>query len=321
MKKKILFRADADTKIGYGHFVRTLALAEILKDNFECIFYTQAPTEYQIREVTSVCKLIALPSDDTKFELFLSDLTGNEIVFLDNYFFTAEYEKRIKGKGCKLVCLAPYNTHHYSDILINYVEEDFSKYSVESYTKIFSGFEWVILREPFRKQKKESKLPLKIVTICFGGTDQYQLTEKTLKYLRDNESEYEIHLIASSSIGSDRIHKLKSEGLVVHLDVSAQEVASLLEESTFAILSSSMICYEALSRGTKVLSGYYAENQLNLYNSLLKKNAIVPLGNLLDKNYVNLLAEALKCNNLRITSFIDYSNQKEKYVSIFQLLC
>lgn len=321
MKKKILFRADADAKIGYGHFVRTLALAEMLKDDFECVFYTQEPTEYQIREVISVCKLISLPSDDTKFDLFLSDLTGNEIVFLDNYFFTAEYEKQIKGKGCKLVCLAPYNVHHYSDILINYVEEDFSKYSVESYTKILSGFEWVILRSAFRKPQIELNLPFKIITICFGGTDQYLLTEKTLKYLRDNEFKSEIHLIVSSAIGTNRIHKLRSEGAVIHLDVSAQEIASLLEESRFAILSSSMVCYEALSRGTKVLSGYYVDNQLGLYNTLLKKNAIVPLGNLLDNNYISLLSEALKCKKWGTTPFVDYSNQKEKYVSIFQLLC
>lgn len=50
--------------------------------------------------------------------------------------------------------------HHYSDVLINYVEEDFSKYSVEPYTKILCGFEWVILRAPFRKYKSEKKYHL-----------------------------------------------------------------------------------------------------------------------------------------------------------------
>ena len=54
MKKRILFRADANVQIGYGHFVRTLALADMLKDDFECVFYTQEPTEYQRQAVGEV---------------------------------------------------------------------------------------------------------------------------------------------------------------------------------------------------------------------------------------------------------------------------
>lgn len=41
------FRADADDTIGYGHWVRSLALADMLKEDFECIFCTQSPTDYQ----------------------------------------------------------------------------------------------------------------------------------------------------------------------------------------------------------------------------------------------------------------------------------
>ena len=34
--QKIYFRADAGAEIGYGHFIRTLALADMLKDDFSC---------------------------------------------------------------------------------------------------------------------------------------------------------------------------------------------------------------------------------------------------------------------------------------------
>ena len=50
MNRKIYFRADAGVDIGYGHFTRTLALADMLKDDFECTFYTVCPTPYQIDE-------------------------------------------------------------------------------------------------------------------------------------------------------------------------------------------------------------------------------------------------------------------------------
>ena len=39
--KKIYFRADAGADIGYGHFIRSLSLASILKDKFECALFTK----------------------------------------------------------------------------------------------------------------------------------------------------------------------------------------------------------------------------------------------------------------------------------------
>lgn len=52
--KKNYFRADAGAAIGYGHFVRTLALADMLKADFACTFFTCHPTAYQIGEMEQV---------------------------------------------------------------------------------------------------------------------------------------------------------------------------------------------------------------------------------------------------------------------------
>ena len=49
-KRKIYFRADAGPEIGYGHYIRSLALADMLKDDFDCTMFTQTPTEYQYNE-------------------------------------------------------------------------------------------------------------------------------------------------------------------------------------------------------------------------------------------------------------------------------
>ena len=56
--QKIYFRADASATIGYGHFIRTLALADMLKDDFDCTFFTCHPTSYQVSEMEKVCPFI-----------------------------------------------------------------------------------------------------------------------------------------------------------------------------------------------------------------------------------------------------------------------
>ena len=86
MMQKICFRADAGVNIGYGHFIRSLALADMLKEEFDCVFYTAEPTPYQIGELQKVCSYASLP-EATKFEAFLACLNGTEIVVLDNYFY------------------------------------------------------------------------------------------------------------------------------------------------------------------------------------------------------------------------------------------
>ena len=97
-QKKIIFRADGGSTIGMGHFIRTLALAEMLREDFYCIYATQSPSVYQINEIEKVCQeWINLPSDENHFPIFLNLLKGDEIVVLDNYYYTTDYQHRIKS--------------------------------------------------------------------------------------------------------------------------------------------------------------------------------------------------------------------------------
>ena len=94
MKKKICFRADAGVQTGYGHFIRTLALADMLKDDFDCVFYTVDPSPYQLQELQKVCPCVTLKAE-TRLEDFLDCLEGTETVVLDNYFYTSDYQQAI----------------------------------------------------------------------------------------------------------------------------------------------------------------------------------------------------------------------------------
>jgi len=151
-KRKVILRADGNQKIGMGHFVRTLALGEMLKNDFYCVYATQKPTDYQKREVNDVCKeIIELPDNLSHFIQFLDYLEGNEIVVLDNYYFDTDYQQEIKNKGCKLVCIDDMHDKHYlADVVINHAEglneNDFSR---EGYTKLFRGLNYALLRSPF----------------------------------------------------------------------------------------------------------------------------------------------------------------------------
>ena len=197
MKKRICFRADANAQVGFGHFIRTLALADMLKEDFDCVFYTADPTPYQIGELQKVCPYVPL-SDSTKLEDFLASLTGSEIVVLDNYFYTEEYQKQIKDKGCKLVCIDDmHDRHYYSDVVINHAygakKED---YSIEPYTQLCLGLNYALLRKPFLE--KLTKKNRDSLLVCYGGLDIHNLTCKTLRFLETEIRQYHVNRISTS---------------------------------------------------------------------------------------------------------------------------
>lgn len=316
--KKICFRADASENIGYGHFIRTLALADMLKDHFDCVYFTTSPTNFQINEINKVCNLFIL-NEDNGDQVFLDYLCGDEIVFLDNYFFTSEYERRIKEIGCKLVVLSTPDKHHYADVILNFVETDHSKYSVETYSKIISGIEWSLLRKPFLNLQKSYRKRDNRIVVSFGGTDQFCLTEKFIQLLGG----YDIAVVCTSKVSVERRDRFKKLGCRVFVDVDAYTIADLFQMSAYALLSSSSICLEALACGCKVMSGYYVDNQIYFYNILLKSNCIVGLGNLLDVN-VNKLTMCLETkgwatNECKVLK--DIVNQSQRYIELFQGLC
>ena len=181
MAKKIYFRADADSQIGYGHFIRSLALADMLKDDFDCVFFTKSPTIYQQEEVAKVCKLVELPDSDDRFDLFIDMLCGDEIVVLDNYFYTIDYQCKIKAKGCKLVCIDDFQDKAiYCDLLINTSVAELTDLPLVNATNKLLGLKWSLLRKEFRQNNCLLSGTIKRAMICFGGADTLNLTQRAI---------------------------------------------------------------------------------------------------------------------------------------------
>lgn len=315
--RKVYFRADASSQIGYGHFIRSLALADMLKDDYECVFFTQQPTEFQINELKNICPVISLPANDSKYELFLDYLEGNEIVVLDNYFFTSEYERLLKRKGCKIVSLGSNNRHYYADAVVNFTNLKPSDFSTEPYTQLCLGLHWAILRPPFREPIVYGKREKGSAVVSFGGTDQFCLTEKVLDQIGSNN----VSVLCTSKVPIERLCGFKRKGAKVFVDVAADTVANLFETAEWAILSSSTICLEALSRGAKVIAGHYIENQINFYNVLLNQKAIIGVGDLMKDCSYRFIRKILQNDSQAECLNIDFSKQKENYLHLFKSLC
>ncbi len=316
--KKIYFRADASHEIGYGHFIRSLALADILKEDYYCKFFTQTPSQYQICEMEKVCEYITLPSDDSKFDVFFDYLDGSEIVVLDNYFYTSEYEKKIKDIGCKVVTLGSNTRHYYADVIINFTNLSHSDFSAETYTRYCLGLDWTILRSPFFKSHNQSRSKL---IICLGGTDQLGYLEIFSNAISQFYPSENIELIATDSIGYDRIRALQSK-YSLSLNLNAEQMAQAFSRAKIAIVSASSVAIEALSQGAAVITGYYVDNQINIYNALCSANYVLGVGNFSQPNTITKVIDLINdAESIAKCKTFSVANTILNYKKLFNSLC
>jgi UDP-2,4-diacetamido-2,4,6-trideoxy-beta-L-altropyranose hydrolase/UDP-4-amino-4,6-dideoxy-N-acetyl-beta-L-altrosamine N-acetyltransferase len=333
MERIIIFRADGGPTIGMGHFIRSLALAEMLNENFHCVFTTMSPTKYQIDEIEKVCpERIDLPNDETHFDIFLNLLKGNEIVVLDNYYFTTGYQKAIKEKGCNLVYIDDlHDKTFYADLIINHTPgmkaED---YSAQPYTQFVLGPEYALTRQAFSKARHNERKIAKIKTlfICFGGSDPNNLTESTMDVLLEYFPGQRIIVVIGDrySYKSQLASKTNSLPKVdLYQNIGAEKMVELMSESDLAVIPASGTLLEAMKIGLSVITGYFVLNQEMAAKYFCESNLALTCGNMLidyQKNLKKVLSTLsiidLKQMVLKQKTF--FSNNKETYIKLMQQL-
>lgn len=312
--KKICFRADASAQIGYGHFIRTLALADMLKDDFDCVFYTAEPSSYQIREMQKVCSYVPL-IEKTKFEDFIAMLDGSEIVVLDNYFYTTDYQKEVRAKGCKLVCIDDMHDRHYvADLVINHALTEKELFDVELYTKLCLGFNYALLRAPFLKPLPDTRRKNQMV-INFGGADPFKMTDHVVSLLLQMKLSYDIVVILGETVYLSEDNR---KHVTIRKNQTAEQMAELFETSAFGMLSASTVCIEALSRKLPMIIGYHVDNQEEIYRVLMESKSATGIGNW-NEITEGLLTDALTNIQDNNESF-DFIGIRQRYIDVFNSL-
>jgi spore coat polysaccharide biosynthesis predicted glycosyltransferase SpsG len=322
MRNTVLFRADASPMLGYGHFIRSLALADMLKDHFDCTFVTQEPTETQRKQVAPICNLVEMPSDTSKFDKFIGMLHGDETVVLDNYYFTTDYQKQVKAKGCKLVCIDDMHDKHYvADVVINHSLAQKSLFSVEKYTKLCLGAEWALLRRPFLSQPKHKRIVDKrALTVCtvFGGADYFDLTDKAVRILKTLPDVFQIKAV----VGFDKQKPDDdSEKVGYYHNLSAEGMVHLFQDSDIALLPTSTVCLEAFACGLPVIGGFFVDNQKEICVQYVKDSVIIGIGdlrkNLTEKYLSKAFDSSVRGKHTEFDQSV-FAGISEKYVKLFR---
>lgn len=303
IKPKVIIRADGNSEIGMGHITRSLALAEMIQEHFDCFLATRFANESIKKVALNVCQeVIELDQVDHE-QQFLKYLHGNEIVVLDNYFYDYRFQQSICNNGNPVVIIDDlHDKNFHADAIINHAPlVDKHVYSALPETKFYLGLDYALLRKPFLQLSNSTRgiQEIKSVFLCFGGSDINDFTGRIFDALINISQIENINVVIGGAYTHQSILKKKIEvskhpNTTIFHGLGAEEMIRVMSSSDMGIVPASSILFEVLKVGMPVLSGYYTENQLDIYNGFVDLDVINGVGDLRnDLDFLNLIREYL----------------------------
>ncbi len=274
----ILFRVDSSSKIGLGHVMRCLVLAEqYKKDNI--VFATQNLEGNATQKIIDEgYKLIVLDDGSVNQLIQKIDELNVDMVIFDHYGINYNFERAIKeGSGVKILSFDDIYEKHYCDILLNHnIYADAGKYKslVPDFCEVRCGEKYTLVRDEFKKIKIKKKLADKdktVIFICLGGSDAKNIGLLVLEILSDFDDIISNLAITSSNKNIDQLLDFSKQHKDINICINCN-VAELMSNSDIAIITPSVIVHEAMTVKLPFIAIMTADNQKIMYQYLRENN-------------------------------------------------
>ncbi|KAF3982733.1 MAG: UDP-2,4-diacetamido-2,4,6-trideoxy-beta-L-altropyranose hydrolase [Methylococcales symbiont of Hymedesmia sp. n. MRB-2018] len=293
----ILFRVDSSSTIGLGHLMRCLVLAEQYEvDN---IIFAAQNLDGNVNQkiIDKGYKLLTLKTNCIdELTHNIKQLAINMLVF-DHYGIDHKFEKAIKEKtAVKILSFDDVYDKHYCDILLNhniYAKTEQYKNLVPDFCEIRCGAKYTLIRDEFRNiqpKKRQINKQNPIVFVAMGGADTANISLKVLKVLTEF-SHITVNLATTNAnLNIDSLLAFAKQHKKVNIHINHSNIAALMDNSDFAIITPSVIVYEVMYLKLQFVAIKTADNQryiseyLQDYNyMILSKNKIIKLSEYIDK--------------------------------------
>jgi len=318
MKKKIfkiLFHCDASIDIGMGHVVRCLALANELKNKYDCSI------KFAMRKSTLGIKKVK-----QSYPVLIPNVTDNLFDYekwLDNCIKTTESDILILDvrDGLSRVSLRNIkNTNSIKIVTIDDPEEkrletDFAFYppvpQVEELDwtgykgKLFVGWDYVILREEFLKTYPMPKNTITDIFISMGGTDPMNMTQFTINALDLVKEQFSVTIVLGLGyiFQGDLLDSLSRVHYSYRILKNPENITEIMSGSDCAIISFGMTAYELVSLGVPSIYLCITEDHVISASLLSDLNCGINLGLYcqIDKvKLINSISKIIKDNEYRL---------------------
>lgn len=276
MKDTIIIRTDASSEIGIGHVMRTLALAQNLREYFN-IHYISTKLTVELKKVLKAEKInlqIIYSKEGTKEDLYQTVEISNNLnarwIIVDGYHFNEQYIDFLKKSGFKILLFDDFAKMNFysADIILNkgvYARKEmYSNRDKES--KLLLGPKYNILRKEFLKYNRKDILFKDIpenMLITMGGADPSNVTLRILEILEEIKHKFKVKVLLGPANKHKKVMKerMSLSQLNIKLIENTNEISSIMNWADFAITSGGTTLFEMAYMGLPSIVIQTVDNQ------------------------------------------------------------
>ncbi|HPO90728.1 MAG TPA: UDP-2,4-diacetamido-2,4,6-trideoxy-beta-L-altropyranose hydrolase [Victivallales bacterium] len=294
--ENIFIRVDANNKIGMGHLMECLALADSLseKGSYRTVFIlksTSSGTEI-LHQKGYETRIISVKSEDDEVKKIKKIVDGYEpkILICDLLNKSNRYYESLKQSVEKLVLIFDHpETRLYSaDIVVNFniaQDKNFYKNADTGKTIYLIGPEYMpISRNLAQKVKKQIKLDCQNILVTQGGSDPFNITIKIIKALELLRLKQKIFVVIGPAVSKElreRIKKLQPSLIndyQFEWSISQERMWDIIKESDLAITAAGNTLYELAIFGIPSVVVCHHENHNIVAEKFAERGAVINLG-------------------------------------------
>lgn len=275
--------------------MRMLALAQAWKESGRAVAAgsVQLPPALGARlaaEGVPVHHVDAEPgsSEDAAATLELAQQTGARWIALDGYRFDETYQARVKGAGCRVLCLDDHghSRRYHADLVLNQnLHASEAMYPArEPGTGLLLGPRYALLRREFREWRgpaREFPLVARRVLVTTGGGDPTALTAQILRVLND-VAIGDLEVVATVGPLSQQPSALEAvrdeAGNRIRLECDPAAMPALMGWADLCFSAAGSTSWELAFMGVPSLLIITADNQEPVARILHERGAAVSLG-------------------------------------------
>ncbi|MBC8392236.1 MAG: UDP-2,4-diacetamido-2,4,6-trideoxy-beta-L-altropyranose hydrolase [Deltaproteobacteria bacterium] len=292
---RIVIRTDANARMGTGHLMRCLALAQAWQDAgghaaFLTIPFSSILEDRLKSEGMDIVYLSAGfgSSDDALQTAALAKEIDASWIVLDGYQFDGTYQQALKSNGRKLLFLDDYGhvRHYCADLVLNQnLYADKGLYANrEPYTQILLGAEYVLLGRHFEKWRgwrREIPEVARNVLVTLGGSDPDNVTFGVIEALEQLDGiALEVRVVVGPANPHFQMLRKVAERstLAIQIFTAVTDMPALMAWADIAISAGGSTCWEIAYMGLPNCTIVIADNQLQVAEILQELGVSTHMG-------------------------------------------
>ena len=325
---RVGIRADGGQSVGFGHLIRTGAMASECLNQGDTVVYLTTTPNAVLTALPDTISVESLDTVDDPTEVVQTlDEYAIDTLFIDLFEADTEYQRSLSQTGAKIVVRHNYinrtvccDSLVYGDLHASTLEYEW----IETKPEFLLGPDYILLREQFREAAKKERNwqpePTRAL-ITMGGSDVSNTTPDAMAAFRNFSGTVDVIV----GPGFSNIGKIEqtAESLPTRFNLlhSPENMAELMHRADVAVSAVGGTVFELLATRTPFVGIPQVKNQMQRAEALYRNELahIVTTDDTIVSEVDKLLADDEKRKDLfeRTAGVVDGNGAKRVYKDAF----